>query len=217
MAGSGRIRVSTSQVLGNRVAITFEIEHIGISAWKPLSFPLEMENPDFSLSIAQAIVAAMQGSISFRAVSDTQGCLEILLPLQNATQDFVDAMNRRGTAMLIGSDLEITGKLEEMLEDARYSVIRCSSAAEALLLGQLHDNRIDIVIGDVESISMSNRRKLRNFFFSRNAKTKFIRLVPERLSEELGWQSLAKHPQSSAAERLGVMLGLSGRQMSASG
>ena len=77
MAGSGRIRVSTNQAPNNRVAIVFDLEHMGGDSFRSLSFPLEMENPDFSLSIAQALVAAMEGSITFTALSDKQGRIEI--------------------------------------------------------------------------------------------------------------------------------------------
>jgi PAS domain S-box-containing protein len=206
MAGAGRLRVSTSQREGDRVSILFEIERFGGSARKPLSFPRESETTDFSLSIVQAIVTAMEGSIAFRLVSETQGQIEILLPLQKAALELVDAMNRSGTVLLIGSDLDILGKIEEQLEATRYSVIRCSSSAEALLLGQLYDNTIDCVIAGVEGVTAANRRKVHAFFSSRNSATKFIRLVPEPQPNDQAWQSLPNHPQTSFAGQLSELL-----------
>jgi PAS domain S-box-containing protein len=216
MAGAGRIRVSTSQRAGKRVGILFEIEQMGTSAWRPLSFPLEMETPDFSLSIAQAIVTAMEGSITSKLLSDTQSQIEILLPLQNAAADLVDALSRRGTVLLIGPDLDVLGRIEEQLELTRYSVIRCSSAAEALLLGQLYDGLIDCVIACVEGVSTPHRRKLHSFFSSRNSATKFIRLVPATQPDEHGWQSLAKYPQTLVAGRLNSLLGIDDRKFKTS-
>jgi len=217
MSGSGRIRVSTNQAEPNRVAIVFDLEHMGADSRHPLSFPLQMENPDFSLSIAHALVAAMEGSIRFTQLSDKQGRIEILLPLQHAAQSFVDARNRRGTVLLVGSDLETFGKLEEWLSEARYGVIRCSSAAETLLLGQLYDDKIDCVITDGNGASATNRRKLRMFFSSRNPAARFVRLVPQlQQPEEMGWLSLAKAPYSSVVEQLGRLLGLLDQKMKAS-
>ena len=124
MASSGRIRVSTEQASRNRVAIIFDLEHLtGPSVAPPISFPLQMENPDFSLSIAHALVAAMEGSIVFTQSSDKQGRIEILLPLQHTPQDIVDARNRRGTVLLVGEDLALFGKLEEWLAG---SSLRCN-------------------------------------------------------------------------------------------
>jgi PAS domain S-box-containing protein len=201
MAGAGRMRIATRQA-GRMVSVLFDLEHIGISAWKPLSYPLEMENPDFSLAIAHVIVAAMEGSISFESVSDTQGRLEILLPLQYASPGYLDAMGRRGAVLIVGSDLEALGSVEAQLEENRYAVIRCSSAVEALLLGQLHDSKIDCVIADAASVSTADRRKLRNFFVSRNIETQFVRLVSRGQAEERGWQSVAKSGKSSSLELL---------------
>jgi PAS domain S-box-containing protein len=206
MAGAGRVRISTKQTANGRVGIVFDIEHMGTGAWKPLAFPLEMEAPDFSLSIAQAIVTAMGGSISFELVSDTQGGIEIRLPLQNAAPELVDALSRRGTVLLVGSDLEILGTVEEHLEALRFGVIRCSSSAEALLLGQLYDSKIDCVIACAEGVSAPNRRKLHAFFSSRNSATKFIRLVPEAGQEEQGWESISKDPRSAVVERVSRLL-----------
>jgi PAS domain S-box-containing protein len=203
MAGAGRMRIGTSQTAGGMVSILFDLEHLGMAAWKPLSFPLEMENPDFSLAIAQVIVAAMEGSISFESISDAQGRVEILLPLQHAAgNDFVETMSRRGAVLIVGSDLEALGSVEAQLEENRYAVIRCSSAAEALLLGQLHDNKIDCVIADAASVSAANRRKLRSFFASRNADTQFVRLVSKSVADERGWQSVAKSDKNSSSELL---------------
>ncbi len=216
MSGAGRIRVSTHQAERNRVAIVFDLEHIGTAPVQSLSFPLEMENPDFSLSIAHALVAAMEGSIHFTQLSDKQGRIEILLPLQHAAQSFVDARNRRGTVLLLGTDLEIFGKLEEWFGEARYGVIRCSSAAEALLLGQLYDEKIDCVVADGNGVSTTNRRKLRTFFSSRNSSALFVRLVPDQQPEEMGWLSFAKAPYSSVVEQLGRLLGLLDHKMKAS-
>ncbi len=216
MTGSGRIRISTGQAAGNRVAIVFELERMGSPSLQSLAFPLEMEHPDFSLSIAQALVAAMEGSITYTALSEKQGRIEILLPLQHATQDFVDAMNRRGTVLLVGPDLELFGKLEEWLEEAHYGVIRCASAAEALLLGQLYDNKIDCVITDWNGVSVGNRRKLRTFFSNRNPAAKFIRLVSEEQAEEEGWRSFLKSPQISVLERLRGLLGINDRKLNVS-
>jgi PAS domain S-box-containing protein len=215
MSGSGRIRVSTHQAGDNRVAIAFDLEHMGGASFRALSFPLEMENPDFSLSIAQALVAAMEGSIAFDALSDTQGRIEILLPLQYASQDFVNAMNRRGTVLLVGADPGLFSEIEEGLEAAKYGVIRCSSAAEALLLGQLYDNRIDYVITDVEGVSPANRRKVRTFFSSRNAAARFIRLISAPETEEQGWPSVMKSPRASVMERIRILLGPDDHQMRA--
>jgi PAS domain S-box-containing protein len=215
MAGAGRLRISTRQQMNGRVGIVFDIEHMGTAAWKPLAFPLEMEAPDFSLSIAQAIVTAMGGSISFKLVSDTQGAIEILLPLQNAAPEWVDALSRRGTVLLVGSDLEMLGTAEEHLEALRYSVIRCASSAEALLLGQLHDSKIDCVIACAEGVSAPHRRKLYAFFSSRNPATKFIRLVPEAEHEEQGWQSISKDPRSAVLERLSRLLDSDEQRMQA--
>jgi hypothetical protein len=206
MAGAGRLRISTKKEMNGRVGIVFDIEHRGTAAWKPLAFPLEMENPDFSLAIAQAIVTAMGGSISFQLVSDTQGEIEILLPLQNPAPALVDALSRRGTVLLVGADLEILATAEEHLEALRFSVIRCSSSAEALLLGQLYDDKIDCVIACAEGVSAPNRRNLYAFFSSRNSATKFIRLVPEAEPEEQGWQSISKDPRSAVLERLSRLL-----------
>ena len=197
MAGAGRIRISTSQTAGRKVSMLFELEQLGISAWKPLSFPFEMQNPDFSLSIAQAIVTAMDGSIEFKSLSETQGTIEIVLPLQYPAPDLVDAMNRSGVVLLVGSDLEALGAIEGQLEENRYIVIRCSSAAEALLLGQLHDGKIDCVIADADSVSGANRRRLRTFFSSRNALAQFVRLDSEKQTAEQDWQSLPKSAQDS--------------------
>jgi PAS domain S-box-containing protein len=205
MAGSGRIRISTQQA-GEMVSILFELEHLGAPAWQPLSFPLEMENPDFSLSIAQAIVAAMQGSIVFKLLSETQGTLEIILPLQHASQDLVDGLNRLGSVLIVGSDLHILGQIEAQLEESRYAVIRCSSVAEALLLCQLHDSKIDCVIADGDSVSSPNRRKLRTFFESRNSLTQFVRLVSRKQASEQGWQSRLKSRQLSSPEELSGLL-----------
>jgi hypothetical protein len=198
------------------VGIVFDIEHMGTGAWKPLAFPLEMEAPDFSLSIAQAIVTAMGGSISFELVSDTQGGIEIRLPLQNAAPELVDALSRRGTVLLVGSDLEILGTVEEHLEALRFGVIRCSSSAEALLLGQLYDSKIDCVIACAEGVSAPNRRKLHAFFSSRNSATKFIRLVPEAGQEEQGWESISKDPRSAVVERVSRLLVSDEQRMHAS-
>jgi len=217
MAGAGRLRISTKQEMNGRVGIVFDIEHTGTGAWRPLAFPLEMENPDFSLSIAEAIVTAMGGSISFKLVSDTQGGIEILLPLQNAAPELVDALSRRGTVLLVGSDLEIFGIVEEHLEALRLSVIRCSSSAEALLLGQLYDSKIDCVIACAEGVSASNRRKLYAFFSSRNPATRFIRLVPKAEQEEQGWQSISKDPRSAVLERLSRSLDSDEQRMHAAG
>ncbi len=216
MSGSGRIRVSTNQVNTKHVAIDFDLEHIGDSSFRPLSFPLEMENPDFSLSIAHALVAAMEGSLHFTQLSDKQGRVEILLPLQQAAQDVVDAANRRGTVLLIGADLGLFGKLEEWFGEARYGVIRCSSAAEALLLGQLYDNKIDCVITDWSGMSVANRRKLRTFFSSRNALARFVRLVPGDQTEEAGWQSLQRLPDADLWEKLARLLGINDFKMKVS-
>ena len=216
MAGSGRMRIATSQLARGMVSIVFEMERLGISAWKPLSFPLEMENPDFSLAIAHVIVAAMEGSISFEGLSDTQGRLEILLPLQYVTEDFVEAMNRRGAVLIVGSDLAILGSIEARLEENRYAVIRCSSAAEALLLGQLHDSKIDCVIVDADSVSPAEQRKLRTFFASRNTAAQFVRLVSNGRADERGWQSLVKSAQNSSAELLSGLLAGNAGAMKAS-
>jgi PAS domain S-box-containing protein len=217
MAGSGRIRISTSQVGGKRVLILFEVERIGVSAWRPLAFPLEMDNPDFSLSIAQAIAAAMEGSITFTASSETQGKIEIRLPLQHATQDLVNALNRRGTALLIGSELEILNKVEERMESAGYGVIRCSSAAEAVLLGQLHEAKIDFVIAGGEGISAANRKRVYDFFSSRNSAAKFVLLAEGDEPEEQGWRPFPKSPKDSAAERLAKLLAVENRRTTAAG
>jgi len=163
---------------------------------------LQMENPDFSLSIAQALVLAMEGSITFQALSDTQGRIAISLPLQYAEQDVVDAMNRVGTVLLIGSDLTLFGRIEEQLEQFHFGVIRCSSAAEALLLGQFYDNKIDCVVTEAESISPQNRRKLMALFSNRNAATDFIRLSSAQPAEERGWLSFGKSPEISIAHWL---------------
>jgi PAS domain S-box-containing protein len=202
LSGAGRIRISTGQAKNHRVAIIFDLEQIGNSSVKPLSFPLQMENPDFSLSIAQALVMAMEGSINFQALSDTQGRIAISLPLQYAEQDVVDAMNRVGTVLLIGSDLNLFGQIEEQLEQSHFGVIRCSSAAEALLLGQFYDNRIDCVVTEAENVSAQNRRKLLAFFSNRNSATHFIRLSETQPPEERGWLSLGKSPERSIAHRL---------------
>jgi len=215
MNGSGRIRISTGQARGHRAAIVFELEHIGSPSLQSLAFPIEMENPEFSLSIAHALVAAMEGSVTYTALSDKQGHIEILLPLRHATQDFVDAPNRRGTVLLIGADLELFAKLDEWLAEARYGVIRCSSSAEALLLGQLYDNKIDFVIADVNGVSGANRRKLRAFFSSRNPAALFGRLISEQQAEEEGWLSLSKSPLVSVAERLNSFLGIHDKTMKA--
>jgi len=217
MAGAGRMRIATSQTARGMVSIVFDLEQLGISAWKPLSFPLEMENPDFSLSIAQVIVTAMEGSISFECLSDTQGRLEILLPLEHAAPEFVNGMSRRGAVLIVGSDLNALGRVEAQLEENRYAVIRCSSAAEALLLGQLHDSKIDCVIADADSVSAANRRKLRSFFASRNTVTQFVRLVSKGQADERGWQSLAKSAPSSADELLSSLLQISAGAMKAYG
>jgi PAS domain S-box-containing protein len=202
LSGAGRIRISTAQAINHRVALVFELEQIGTPAAKPLSFPLQMENPDFSLSIAQALVLAMEGSITFQALSDTQGRIAISLPLQYAEQDVVDAMNRVGTVLLIGSDLTLFGRIEEQLEQFHFGVIRCSSAAEALLLGQFYDNKIDCVVTEAESISPQNRRKLMALFSNRNAATDFIRLSSAQPAEERGWLSFGKSPEISIAHWL---------------
>lgn len=216
MAGSGRIRVSTEQASRNRVAIIFDLEHLsGAKVRQPLSFPLQMENPDFSLSIAHALVAAMEGSITFTELSGTQGRIEILLPLQHTPQDIVDARNRRGTVLLVGEDLALFGKLEEWLSDARYGVIRCTSAVEALLLGQLYDNKIDCVIADWDGVPVANRRKLRTFFSNRNASAHFVRLVPEEQPAEPGWQSFLRDPQSSLLDELRRLLDINDNGMRA--
>jgi hypothetical protein len=175
-----------------------------------------MENPDFSLSIAQALVAAMEGTITFTSLSDTQGRVDILLPLQYASQDFVKAMNRRGTALLVGTDLTLFGRMEEWLEGVHYGVIRCSSAAEALLLGQLYDNKIDCVVSDAEGVSAANRRKLRSFFSNRNSAAKFVRLIPQEQPDEPGWQSCLKMPPASVLERLTSLLSINDRKLKAS-
>jgi hypothetical protein len=206
MAGAGRMRIATSQTARGLVSIVFEVERLGISAWKPLSFPLEMETPDFSLAIAQVIVNAMQGSLSFESLSDTQGRLEILLPLQHVAEDFIQAMDRRGAVLIVGSDLDVLGTVEEQLEEYRYAVIRCASAAEALLLGQLHDGKIDCVIADAASVSPAERRKLRSFYGSRNTAAHFVRLVSNDQAEEHGWQSLAKSARNAPAELLSSLL-----------
>jgi PAS domain S-box-containing protein len=215
MSGSGRVRISTGQI-GNRVSIVFELEHMGDPSLNALAFPLEMENPDFSLSIAQALVAAMEGTITFTSLSDTQGRVDILLPLQYASQDFVKAMNRRGTALLVGTDLTLFGRMEEWLEGVHYGVIRCSSAAEALLLGQLYDNKIDCVVSDAEGVSAANRRKLRSFFSNRNSAAKFVRLIPQEQPDEPGWQSCLKMPPASVLERLTSLLSINDRKLKAS-
>ena len=215
MAGAGRLRIATKKEMNGRVGIVFDIEHKGTGAWKPLAFPLEMEAPDFSLSIAQAIVTAMGGSISFQLVSDTQGEIEILLRYGSAAPELVDALSRRGTVLLVGSDLEILGIAEERLEALRFSVIRCSSSAEALLLGQLYDHKIDCVIACAEGVSAPNRRNLYAFFSSRNSATKFIRLVPEAEPEEQGWQSISKDAPSAVLERLSRLLDSNERRMHA--
>jgi PAS domain S-box-containing protein len=208
MAGAGRMRVSTSQMAGRMVRILFELEHLGIS--------LEMENPDFSLSIAQAIVTAMDGSIAFKSLSETQGTIEIVLPLQYAAPDLVDAMNRRGSVLLVGSDLEALGAIEGQLEEYRYAVIRCSTAAEALLLGQLHDGKIDCVIADANSVSGANRRRLRSFFSSRNSLAQFVRLVSEEHADEQGWQSLLKSEQGFYEKLPGLLLAAKGAMKASS-
>jgi hypothetical protein len=216
MSGSGRIRVSTNQAPNNRVAIVFDLEHMGGDSFRSLSFPLEMENPDFSLSIAQALVAAMEGSITFTSLSDKQGRIEILLPLQFASKDFVNAMNRRGTVLLIGADLGVFGEIEEWLEEALYGVIRCSSAAEALLLGQLYDNKIDYVIADMAGVTPANRRKVRAFFSNRNGAAKFVRLVAESHGDEQGWQSFSRLPEATLVERLARLLSINDSKFKAS-
>jgi PAS domain S-box-containing protein len=217
MAGSGRLRIVTSQTVHGRVSIVFELERVGISAWKPLSFPLEMENPDFSLAIAQVIVSAMEGAISFEALSDTQGRLEILLPLQRVAEDFVDAMHRRGAVLIVGADLAVLERVEAQLEEYRYAVVRCSSAVEALLLGQLHDSKIDCLIADAGSVSAAERRKLHSFFGSRNPAAQFVKLVSNDQTDERGWQSLAKSAENSPAELLSSLLADKANVMIASG
>jgi PAS domain S-box-containing protein len=211
MAGVGRSRISTNTLETRQVQILFELEHVGISSWTPLSFPLQMETPAFSLAIAQALVTAMEGSIAFEALSDTQGRLEILLPLQSVSQHAVEATKRRGVVLIVGSDLEMLSKVEKQLEQIRYSVIRCSSAAEALLLGQLHDGKIDCVIADAGSVAPSQRRKLYSFFVSRNAQMQFIRLLPSPQTDEQGWQALLKFPPESIAERVADMFNIKQR------
>jgi hypothetical protein len=171
MAGAGRMRIATSQTARGLVSIVFEVERLGISAWKPLSFPLEMETPDFSLA-----------------------------------EDFIQAMDRRGAVLIVGSDLDVLGTVEEQLEEYRYAVIRCASAAEALLLGQLHDGKIDCVIADAASVSPAERRKLRSFYGSRNTAAHFVRLVSNDQAEEHGWQSLAKSARNAPAELLSSLL-----------
>lgn len=217
MSGTGRIRVSTNQTDRNRVMIAFDLEHIGGGpALGALSFPLEMENPDFSLSIAHALVAAMEGSIHFSQLSEKQGRIEIRLPLQHAAPDLLTAQNRRGTALLVGSDLELFGKLEEWFGEMRYSVIRCSSTAEALLLGQLYDNRIDCVIADSSGVSLANRRKLNSFFSNRNASTRFVRLTAEGQAPEAGWLYFETGPFAAVVEQLSLLLSLNDYKMKAS-
>ena len=217
MSSSGRIRVSTEQASRNRVAIVFDLEHLaGAAVPEPISFPMQMENPDFSLSIAHALVAAMEGSINFTQLSDRQGRIEILLPLQHTPQDIVDARNRRGTILLIGEDLALFGNLEEWLEEFRYGVIRCTSAVEALLLGQLYDNKIDCVIADGGAVPAANRRKLRTFFSNRNPLARFVQLLPEDQPDEPGWQTVAKEPQSSLFEELRRFLDINDNRLGAS-
>jgi len=200
MGGSGRIRISTSQITGHRVSIVLELEHIGTPTFHSLSFPLEMENPDFSLSIAQALVAAMEGSITFSSLSDNQGRIEILLPLQHAAQDLASTADRRGTVLLIGADLALIGKIEAWLESVQFGVMRFASAPEALLLGQLYDNRIDCVIVEAEAVATPQRRKVKAFFGNINPAAQFIRLISEPQLEENGWQSvLASRPDSVIA------------------
>jgi hypothetical protein len=212
MAGAGRLRISTSLKTDSRVRILFEIEHSGLAAWKPLAFPFEMEAPIFSLSVAQAIAAAMAGSVDFTLLSDTQGQIEILLPLQDADDDSSAAARRRGIVLIVGSDLEVLGRIEEQLEATRYGVIRCSSSSEALLLGQLYDRRIDIVVACAQGVSASDRRKLHTFFSSRNAATEFICLLSDPEPEERGWQSLSKYPRTSVAERMSGLLAIDERR-----
>ena len=206
IAGSGRICISTHQAPGERVSILFELERLGGSAWQPLSFPLEMDNPDFSLSIAEAIVTAMEGSIVFKPLSETQGRLEILLPLQYSARDFIDAINRLGSVLLVGADLDILGRLEAQLEDESYAVIRCASAAEALLLGQLHDGGIDYVIADADTVPRPQRRRLLTFFESRSPQTQFVCLTSKNELDEQGWHSLPKSLHVSLSERLNRLL-----------
>ncbi len=215
MCSAGRIRVSTDQKGANRVAIVFDIEHIGNSAVRSLSFPMEMENPDFSLSIAHALVAAMEGSISFTPVSEKQGRIEILLPRQHAEQDLIDLKNRRGNVLLIGADLELLEMLEDWLWKQRFGVIRCSSPAEALLLGQLYDNKVDWVICEAEVAASISSRKLRTFFLNRNAATRFVRLGEEEQFPEAGWEALSRLPSASVLESLARLLGVGSRRMSA--
>jgi two-component system, cell cycle sensor histidine kinase and response regulator CckA len=216
MGSSGRIRISTSQAAGNHAAIVFDLEHIGTPLLRSLAFPLEMENPDFSLSIAHALVSAMEGSISYTSLSDKEGRIEIFLPLQRASQEFVDATNRRGTVLLIGADLNLFGDLEEWLGNAHLGVIRCSSSAEALLLGQLYDNKIDCVIADASAVSAPNRRKVQTFFCSRNSAAKFVRLVSNDQPDEPGWQSFSKSPQASILEYLSRLFSISESKVKAS-
>jgi hypothetical protein len=216
MTGSGRIRISTSQTPAERVAIVFELEHMGSSSPQSFAFPLEMENPEFSLSIAHALVAAMEGTISYSALSDKQGRIEILLPLQRATPDLVNAVNRRGTVLLVGGDLALFGEIEEWLGAAQYGVIRCASSAEALLLGQLYDDKIDFVITGASGMTAANRRKLRAFFSNRNKDAKFVRVVASgQAADEPGWPALAKSPQSSFVGRLSRMLDINDHKMKA--
>jgi hypothetical protein len=125
-------------------------------------------------------------------------------------------MNRRGTVLLIGADLALFSEIEEWLEEVHFGVIRCSSSAEALLLGQLYDNKIDYVITDGAGVTSANRRKVRTFFSNRNAAAKFVRLVPEAQSDEQGWQSFLKSPQATVVERLARLLGINDRKMKAS-
>jgi PAS domain S-box-containing protein len=200
MGGSGRIRISTSQITGHRVSIVLELEHIGTPTFHSLPFPLEMESPDFSLSIAQALVAAMEGSITFSSLSDNQGRIEILLPLQHAAQDLASTADHRGSVLLIGADLALIGKIEAWLESVQFGVMRFASAPEALLLGQLYDNRIDCVIVEAEAVATPQRRKVKAFFGNINPAAQFIRLISEPQLEENGWQSvLASRPDSVIA------------------
>jgi hypothetical protein len=107
--------------------------------------------------------------------------------------------------------------VEEHLEALRFSVIRCSSAAEALLMGQFYDSKIDCLIACAEGVSAPNRRKLHAFFSSRNSATKFIRLIPEAEQEEQGWESISKDPGSAVVERLSRLLDSDEQRMQAAG
>ncbi len=177
LAGTGVIHLSTKVISGLRdnVRLEFRLERAGPAAWTPFGFPFEAEAFDVDISVANAIVTAVEGRLQYDQRWANSAQIEVLLPRsQTVGADTHSIASLQTLVLLIGTGRETTRAMETQLKTNGCRVIRSASAAEALIVAQFHEGRIDAVVADVDTISPRCRDRVQRAFLDHNPDTKFV-------------------------------------------